>query len=298
MKTRKIQRAKLELSEIGFGCMSLGSDYTLNERMIHKAIDHGISYFDTADLYQRGENERMLGKAIKGKREDLIIATKVGNRWFDDKEGWEWTPRKNYILNAVDDCLLRLGIDQIDICQLHGGTIEDPLEEIIEAFEELQELGKIRHYGLSSIRPNVFMKMAKESRVVSNMMQYSLLDRRAEPYLEQLNDLGVGVITRGGLAKGLLAGKRISDYLGYTIQSIDLMIDKMKLFSIEKKYLSHVALDWILGHSAVTSVVVGLSNMDQLNELIAFEASTPLSTIERDELSHVLKPAVYDKHLV
>lgn len=278
--------------------MSLGLDSALNERMIHKAIDHGISFFDTADLYQKGENERMLGKAISGRSDQLLIATKVGNRWNSTQDNWEWVPRKNYILEAADQSLKRLGLEQIDLYQLHGGTIDDNFDEVIEAFELLKEWGKIKYYGLSSIRPNVFMKLAKESAIATNMMQYSLLDRRPEPYLEELSSEGVGVLARGSLAKGLLVGKRISDYLKYNSQSIESLIDKMKSFSIEKNDMVHLALDWLLAKNSITSAVVGVSKMEQLDVLIDYSNHKGIRPEQYEELSSVLEPLHYENHLL
>lgn len=298
MKTRYLKRAKLEVSEISFGCMSLGMDQKTNNYLIRSAIEAGVNYFDTADLYQKGNNEISLGKAIKGLREDVLIATKVGNRWNNDGKTWEWVPRKNYIIQACEDSLRRLGIEQIDIYQLHGGTAEDDLDEVTEAFELLKSRGLIRFYGLSSIRPNVFMHFAKRSQMVSNMMQYSLLDRRPEPYLDSLSELGVGVMVRGGLAKGILAGKELSSYLDNTIQDLESLIDKLKLFSIEKMDLSHVALQWILRKSAVTSVVVGIRTIEQLHALTSFSDSYSLSSEQLNELSATLSPATYTEHLI
>lgn len=160
--------------------MSLRNDHNENTRIIHHAIDLGINFFDTADLYDKGTNEISLGKALKGKREQVMLATKVGNQWRANGSGWDWNPRKEYILQAIDKSLERLQTDHIDLYQLHGGTIEDPMDETIEAFELLQQQGKIRYYGISSIRPNVIREYIKRSSISSVMMQYSLLDRRPE----------------------------------------------------------------------------------------------------------------------
>ena len=145
-----------------------------------------------ADLYDKGENEKLIGAALKEKRKDVIIATKVGNQWRADGSGWDWNPRKEYILSCVEGSLQRLNIDYIDLYQLHGGTIQDPIDETIEAFELLVQQGKIRYYGISSIRPNVIREYVKRSNIVSVMMQYSLLDRRSEetclPLLQQQVD--------------------------------------------------------------------------------------------------------------
>ena len=171
MNYRTLKRANLEVSEIGFGCMSLGYDHAENAKLLYAAKDAGISYFDTADIYQGGFNEESVGKALKSYRKDIILATKVGNQLRPDGKGWDWNPSKNYILKAIEKSLQRLRTDYIDLYQLHGGMIEDNWEEVIEAFEILKGQGKILHYGISSIRPNVIRRYAEQTSIVSNMMQ-------------------------------------------------------------------------------------------------------------------------------
>jgi aryl-alcohol dehydrogenase-like predicted oxidoreductase len=183
--------------------MSLGKDQYTANNFIHKAIDFGVNYFDTADLYDGGNNETLLGAAVIGKREDILLATKVRNQLNPNGKGWRWNPSKNYILEAVEQSLKRLKTDYIDLYQLHGGRIEDPIDEVIEAFEILKQQGKIKQYGISSISPNVIAEYAKRSDIVSVMLQYSILDRRAEEkVLPQLNKNGIGAFARGSLARG------------------------------------------------------------------------------------------------
>src|SRR5690606_13042544 len=117
---------------------------------------------------------------------EIILATKVGNRFEEGKKGWSWDPSKKYIKSAVKDSLRRLQTDYIDLYQLHGGTIDDPIDETIEAFEELKQEGIIRYYGISSIRPNVIREYVQKSNIVSVMMQHSLLDRRPEESVLEL----------------------------------------------------------------------------------------------------------------
>lgn len=297
MKYRSLPKVNLSVSEISFGCMSIDLNRDDNERLIYTAIDGGINYFDTADLYDKGENERFIGEALKTKRKELIIATKVGNQWRQDGSGWDWNPSKDYILKAADKSLKRLQTDYIDIYQLHGGTIEDNREEVIEAFELLKDQGKIRHYGISSIRPNVIREFAANSNIVSNMMQYSLLDRRPEEaVLSSLHQQGIGLMVRGALARGVLANKGSIKYLDYSQQSVDLLLDKMKVFSNENTALNHIALQWILNNSAVTSVVLGMRTLEQVQDALALNRATQLSQADLDEIGSVLKPIIYSEH--
>ena len=174
----KLGKSALNISRIGFGCMSLKPGQADMQLIIDRAIANGINYFDTADLYDKGLNEINIGKALRGKRKDVVIATKAGNQWRADGSGWDWNPSKKYILACAEQSLKRLQTDYIDLYQLHGGTMEDPIDETIEAFELLQQQGKIRYYGISSIRPQVIREYVLRSNIVSVMMQYSLADRR------------------------------------------------------------------------------------------------------------------------
>ncbi|MDQ3289799.1 MAG: aldo/keto reductase, partial [Bacteroidota bacterium] len=174
MQYKVLGKSDLQVSTISFGCMSLSPNNPAESiRLLKEAFANGITYFDTADLYDKGENEKIVGQAFRENRQQVIIATKVGNQWRPDGSGWDWNPRKDYILKAVEGSLQRLHTDYLDLYQLHGGTLDDPIDETIEAFELLKQQGKIRYYGISSIRPNVIREYVKRSNIVSVMMQYS-----------------------------------------------------------------------------------------------------------------------------
>ncbi len=289
--------SNLDISEIAFGCMSLGNNATENENLIKQALDKGVNFFDTADLYQHGENETQLGRALQDRRSNAIIATKVGNQWRSDGSGWDWNPTPEYIMKAVDDSLRRLGTDYIDLYQLHGGTMEDPIDDIIETFERLQHLGKIRYYGISSIRPNVIREYVHRSSISSVMMQYSLLDRRPEeevfPLLEKY---GVGVLARGSVAKGILAGKPAEPYLNYTTEDVSKMAKVVARFSENKRTPAQTAICYVLGEPVVRAAVVGIRTPAQLEEAAGMPATTPLTSAERVLLGYELVANYYDQH--
>src|SRR6476660_3673656 len=221
MEYSLLGKSDLNISRIGFGCMSLDPSDPDGENILHRAMDVGINYFDTADMYHKGQNEVMLGKAFRDKRKGLILATKVGNQWRSDGSGWDWNPSKEYILESVEKSLKRLQTDYIDLYQLHGGTIDDPIDDVINAFEQLQRDGKIRYYGISSIRPNVIREYVRRSSIVSVMMQFSLLDRRPlEESLALLKQHSIGILARGTVAGGLLTGKPAISYLGYSPEEV------------------------------------------------------------------------------
>jgi 1-deoxyxylulose-5-phosphate synthase len=300
MKKNKLGQSDLYVSEIGFGCMSLGLEERFDLYMIQKAIDEGVNFFDTADLYQHGVNEERLGKAIQGRREQVIIATKVGNRWHDDGTGWYWDPSKDYIKRAVHESLKRLKTEYIDLYQLHGGTLEDPIDETIEAFEELQQEGWIRYYGISSIRPNVIREYGKRSRIVSVMMQYSILDRRPEEeMLDFLLDHQISVIARGPLAKGLLTDtkKAITEgYLDYTKEELEQLLAKVKRLCQPGKSLTHIALRYALHHPVVATVIPGASRLEQLLENLQAGQIADLTEQEYRQIREWSKANVYTMH--
>jgi aryl-alcohol dehydrogenase-like predicted oxidoreductase len=297
MNYRTLGTSSLSISEIGFGCMSLGKDHDEDARIIHRAIELGINFFDTADLYDKGMNEIALGKAINGKRSQVIISTKVGNQWRADGSGWDWNPRKSYILDAVNKSLERLQIDYIDLYQLHGGTLDDPIDETIEAFEILKQQGKIRYYGISSIRPNVIREYVKRSSIVSVMMQYSLLDRRPEEAcLELLKQNNIGVLARGSLAQGLLIDKPAKEYLGHSKEEVAKAAAAVHELSSHARTPAQTAIQFVLHNDAITSAVAGIRTMEQLLEVNGAASASVLTTTEMQRLNASAKSIMYEQH--
>ncbi|MFL5731336.1 MAG: aldo/keto reductase, partial [Cytophagaceae bacterium] len=297
MEYRKLGKSNITISRIGFGSMSIGKDQEIGIRLIHQAIDSGINFFDTADLYDKGLNEVIVGRALKEIRKDIILATKVGNQWRSDGSGWDWNPRKEYILKAVDESLKRLGIDFIDLYQLHGGTIEDPIDEIIEAFELLVQQGKIRDYGISSIRPNVIREWVKRSSMISVMIQYSLLDRRPEEsILELLKQNNIGVLVRGSIAQGLLINKPPRPYLNRGEGEVQKAASRIRNYSANERKASQTALQYVLSHPAVTSAVVGIRTPEQLQEASGVFAVPFLNADEIKDLRQVVSANQYEDH--
>jgi len=297
MQYNTIQRAGFKVSEVSFGCMSLKSSATDNETIIHKAIDGGINLFDTADLYEKGENEKLLGKAVKGRRNTIFISTKVGNRWKEDGTGWEWCPRKEYILKAIDDSLKRLQTDYLDMYFLHGGTMEDPMDETIEAFERLVDMGKIRSYGLSSIRPNVIKEYVKRSNIAAVMTQYSYLDRRPEEEtLDLLLQNNIGVLARGSMASGLLIDKPAAGYLDLKAAEVEKILKDLKNNLHEGRTLQETVVRYVTDHPAVTTAVAGIRTQDQLEYALNTANSLPLSVQDREQLQELWNGNLYREH--
>ena len=269
---KNILKSGIEISELGLGCMSLGTDYKKAQPIIESAIDNGITYFDTADIYDQGVNEEIVGKALKKyqNRDDIVIGTKVGNRLTDDGH-MTWDPSKKHIKESVKGSLKRLGLNHLDLYQLHGGTIDDPLDETISAFDELKQEGYIRAYGISSIRPNVLDYYLKNSQIETLMSQFNLIDNRPESLINDVHDKQVKILARGPVFKGLLTSKSVDvidekfkngvldytqDELGSTIASIKEL--ESNLTALSFKYLT--------SHDAMGSIIVGASSVEQLEE--------------------------------
>lgn len=269
---KNILKSGIEISELGLGCMSLGTDYKKAQPIIESAIDNGITYFDTADIYDQGVNEEIVGKALKKyqNRDDIVIGTKVGNRLTDDGH-MTWDPSKKHIKESVKGSLKRLGLNHLDLYQLHGGTIDVPLDETISAFDELKQEGYIRAYGISSIRPNVIDYYLKNSQIETLMSQFNLIDNRPESLINDVHDKQVKILARGPVFKGLLTSKSVDvidekfkngvldytqDELGSTIASIKEL--ESNLTALSFKYLT--------SHDAMGSIIVGASSVEQLEE--------------------------------
>lgn len=307
MKKRKLGKSELSVSKMGLGCMSLGTDSAHAEKIIKTALDEGINYFDTADLYDYGANEEIIGKALAPMRDQVVIATKAGNRWTEKKNGWSWDPSKKHIKDAVKNSLKRLRTEYIDLFQLHGGTIDDPIDETIEAFEELKSEGLIRYYGISSIRPNVIREYTARSSIVSVMMQYSLLDRRPEEIMPLLTENQISVVTRGSVAKGFLTDKILGirndqwegkEYLDYSTSDLKELIESIKAKLIhEERSLNDLALQFSLANKVVAAVVVGASTIEQVKDNARAVNSPALSKEELAYLQLVTKQNRYSAHL-
>ncbi|PWW30441.1 aryl-alcohol dehydrogenase-like predicted oxidoreductase [Cytobacillus oceanisediminis] len=306
MKKRRIGSSDLYVSELGLGCMSIGTNPANAQVIIEAALEEGINYFDTADLYDFGENEKLVGQSLKNVREQVVIATKAGNRWNEQKDSWSWDPSKKYIKEAVKDSLNRLATDYIDLYQLHGGTIDDPIDETIEAFEELKKEGLIRHYGISSIRPNVIREYAARSSIVSVMMQYSILDRRPEEEaLPLLDKNGISTVTRGPLAKGLLSNKMLDKasqsveekgYLDYSYSELAETIQSIREKLSGDRSMTEIAFQYNLANPAVSSIVAGASRVEQVRENAKAARANRLTEEELAVIKTLTKQNTYKQH--
>lgn len=301
---KNVLRSGIEVSELGLGCMSLGTDYNEAEPIIERAIEHGITYFDTADIYDKGINEDIVGKALKKyqDRDDIVIGTKVGNHLAEDGSTF-WDPSKTYIKEAVKDSLKRLGLNHLDLYQLHGGTIDDPLDETISAFDELKQEGLVRAYGISSIRPNVIDYYLNHSDIETLMSQFNLIDNRPEALLDDIHAQKVKVLARGPVFKGLLTSnsnqalddKFAEGIFDYSYQELGETIASIK--EIESN-LTGLTFNYLTSHDALGSIIVGASSVNQLDENVKnYQLSRDISLEQLKAARERVKNLEYTQHL-
>ena len=283
---------------VALGCMSLPlQDERLCMRIMESAIEAGIRLFDTADIYQGGRNEQVVGLFMKGRREQVELATKVGNVPRPDGSGWDWNPRKAYVMEAVERSLSRLGTDRIDLYQLHGGTVEDPMDETIDAFETLKRQGKVLRYGISSIRPNVVREYLARSSIDTLMCQYGVADRRPEEsILPMIAQGGVRLLARGVLARGMLCGKNPTLYLGHKEAEMLRGAEAILACSSPARTPAQTAIRFVLQSHPRTTAVIGASTIAQIEEAAATLSSPPLTKVELDVIVSALPAKAYTEH--
>jgi aryl-alcohol dehydrogenase-like predicted oxidoreductase len=210
---RQLGTSGLSVSALGLGCMGMSefygtADETRSIDTLHRAIDLGITLLDTADIYGPFTNERLVGRAIRDRRDRVVVATKFGNV-RDETGAWLGiSGRPDYVRRSCDASLQRLGVDTIDLYYQHRVDPETPIEETVGAMAELVKAGKVRHLGLSEAAPATIRRAHATHRITALQTEYSLWSR--EPELELLatcRDLGIGFVAYSPLGRGFLTGQ-------------------------------------------------------------------------------------------
>lgn len=294
MTYRGLQSLGIKLSNLGFGCWQLGGHAwgTVSEiemiKAIHKAIDSGITLFDTAPIYGLGHSEEVLGKTLSPRRKDVIIATKVGLIWRKNETFEKFTDSSPVnIEREIDLSLRRLKTDYIDLYQIHWPDPNTPVENTFLAMEKLRKEGKIRCIGCCNFSLELLRESLKYSEIESIQIPYSLVDRKVErDLLPFCKENGVAVIAYSPIARGLLAGKydentkfesddhrsRSGDeYFGSERLSRNLeIVEKVKLVANRLNSTpAQIALRWVLENPCVTTAIFGVKNVTQVEQNVS-----------------------------
>jgi aryl-alcohol dehydrogenase-like predicted oxidoreductase len=311
---RRLGRSGLTVSTVGLGCNNLGRANTPTETqegtdaVVHAAIDAGITLFDVADVYGKtpGLSEEMLGRALKGRRDDVVIATKFGMD-MHGANGRDFGARgsRRYIRQAVEASLRRLDTDWIDLYQFHTPDPQTPIEETLSALDDLIHEGKVRYLGHSNragwqiAEAEYVARMGGYTPFVSSQNHYNLLDRRAELEVTQAAEAyGLGVLPYFPLANGLLTGKysrgvapegsRLSHTRTNLVHDADWdQLDRFSAFADERGLTElQVAFSWLAAQPSVASVIAGATKPEQIREN-AEAASWQPSREDLDELDDI-----------
>jgi aryl-alcohol dehydrogenase-like predicted oxidoreductase len=300
----------LEVSVIGAGCNNFGGriDATLTEEVINAALDQGINFFDTADMYADGRSEELIGRLLvdRGHRSQVLIATKFGQ----DMPGQGRGARPEYIKRAFEASLIRLRTDYIDLYQLHLPDPDVPIAETLGALDELVKAGKVREIGCSNFSAPQIAEAEKaaerrqgSSRFVSVQNEYSLLHRDPENgVLDECERLGLAFLPFFPLMSGLLTGKyrkgapipdgtRVAKYERYRKLLTDENLDKVEALTAYAESRGHavlsLAISWLLAHQVVASVIAGASSAQQIRAN-AGAAGWRLGATELEEIDALL----------
>jgi aryl-alcohol dehydrogenase-like predicted oxidoreductase len=213
MQHRHLGSSALTTSALGLGCMGMSEFYGATDeaesiRTIHRALDLGVNFLDTADVYGPFKNELLVGKAIKGRRDDVVLATKFGNRRGADGAFLGISGAPDYVRSACDASLQRLGVDHIDLYYQHRVDSTVPIEETIGAMAELVSAGKVRYLGMSEAGPATLRRAAKVHPITALQTEYSLWTRDPEDeVLSTCRELGIGFVAYSPLGRGFLTGR-------------------------------------------------------------------------------------------
>jgi len=213
MKTRKLGKAGLEVSALGLGCMGMSEFYagaTEEEAVatLHRALELGVTFLDTADAYGPFKNEELLGRALKGRRDRVVLATKFGNVRGADGAWHGISGKPEYVREACDASLRRLGTDRIDLYYQHRVDRSVPIEDTVGAMAELVRAGKVRHLGLSEAAPATIRRAHAAHPITALQTEYSLWTRDPEDeILPTVRELGIGFVAYSPLGRGFLTGR-------------------------------------------------------------------------------------------
>jgi aryl-alcohol dehydrogenase-like predicted oxidoreductase len=317
MDYRALGRTGVEVSPLCLGAMMFGdwgnTDHDDSVRIIHRALDAGINFIDTADVYSRGESEEIVGKALAGgRRDDVVLATKVHGRMGDDPN--QFGNSRRWIVKEVEASLRRLNTDWIDLYQIHRPEPETDIDETLGALTDLVRQGKVRYIGSSTFPPSAIVEaqwVARDrgrERFVCEQPPYSMLVRGVEnDVLPTCRRYGMGVIPWGPLAGGWLSGRwrkgqeppqssradRIPGRYDLSVPANQRKLEATEQLAqlAEEAGLSliHLALAFVINHPAVTAAIIGPRTMDHLDSQLG-AADVKLDAAILDRIDEIVAP--------
>jgi aryl-alcohol dehydrogenase-like predicted oxidoreductase len=304
MEKRKLGRTPIEVTSIGLGCMSMSGVYgNANDdesiSVIHHALDRGINHLDSADMYGWGHNEQLLGRALKGRRDKAIVATKFGQtKGADGKQGVDG--RAEYVMQACDASLKRMGIDVIDLYYQHRVDTNVPIEETVGAMKRLVEQGKVRALGLSEARPETIRRANKVHPIAAVQNEYSLLYRTdGEETLRATRELGITLVAYAPLGRSMLTGsvhgkadlpegdRRLQHprFQGENLDKNVQIVARLEEIAKEKKCTpAQLVLAWLLAQGKDIVAIPGTKRQQRVDENLA-AAELKLSKADLDRIS-------------
>ncbi|WP_249019814.1 aldo/keto reductase [Conexibacter sp. S30A1] len=317
MEYRPLGRTGVQVSKLCLGTMMFGawgnSDHDDSIRIIHAALDAGINFVDTADVYSNGESEEIVGKALKGRRDDVVLATKFWGAMGDDPNRRGVSRR--WIITEVENSLRRLGTDWIDLYQMHRPDHETDIHETLSALTDLVQQGKVRYIGSSSFSAGEIVEAQwiacdrHHERFRTEQPPYSLLVRGIElDVLPTAQRHGMGILTYSPLAGGWLSGSWSADSSPTSparqrlAARFDMTLpeNQRKLEAVEKLAevadqasisMIELAIAFVANHPAVTSAIIGPRTMEQLDSQLP-AAGVALDPAILDRIDEVVKPGV------
>jgi aryl-alcohol dehydrogenase-like predicted oxidoreductase len=287
MKQRRLGSQGLAVSELGLGCMGMSEFYgSTNESeaiaTIQRALDLGVNFLDTADAYGPFTNEKLVGKAIRGRRDQVVVATKFGNERGADGSWIGMNGKREYVLAACDASLKRLGIDVIDLYYQHRVDTSVPIEETIGAMADLVRQGKVRYLGMSEAAPQTIRRAQKVHPISALQTEYSLWSREPEDeILPTVRELGIGFVAYSPLGRGFLSGrfKSLDDldandyrrhsprFLGENFQRNLDLVERIQQIAAEKRVApGQLALAWLLAQGDDIVPIPGTKHVKFLEE--------------------------------